>query len=228
MKLFRLLLLEALLAINAQANTEKAIFVAPQALATPDTGPSLADLHLDVLSPSQPALRTLLPVVFPNEDSPQGVQHWYLLLGLSPGQRHELKLCWAAIQPTAFWLDTFDLIHVFDTPDLIQSLAAYADSRQGDSITPPLDTGSIQASPLVSALFVRVKAAADFYTSNKTLMQQPPPVLVDLILDPYLLNIFPRSLVPTAAYITFLAAASVYISGRFWKRITPAKRNKGD
>ena len=45
-------------------------------------------------------------------------------------------------------------------------------------------------------LFLRVRAAADFFTTNKELMSSPPPVDVDLILDPYVSNVFPRSLGP--------------------------------
>jgi hypothetical protein len=40
-----------------------------------------------------------------------------------------------------------------------------------------------------------------------------------VVLDPYLLNIFPRSLLPTAAYIVLLAVGGYYISGFAWKRI---------
>jgi len=40
---------------------------------------------------------------------------------------------------------------------------------------------------------------------NKTLMANVPPVFVDIILDPYIFNVFPRSLLPTAAYIIILA-----------------------
>jgi hypothetical protein len=47
---------------------------------------------------------------------------------------------------------------------------------------------------------------------NKTLMEHVPPVFVDIILDPYLFNVFPRSLAPTAAYIVLLAIGSWYLS----------------
>jgi len=61
-------------------------------------------------------------------------------------------------------------------------------------------------------------------------MNQPPPVLVDLskmnlydsswsrantflvVLDPYVFNIFPQSLLPTALYITIIAILSWYLS----------------
>lgn len=43
-------------------------------------------------------------------------------------------------------------------------------------------------------------------------MEEPQDVLVDIILDPYLLNIFPASLVPTAGYITILAVFGWFLS----------------
>jgi ethanolamine transporter EutH len=63
-----------------------------------------------------------------------------------------------------------------------------------------------------STLFLQIFAAADYYTTNKTLMEQVPPVFVDIILDPYLFNVFPRSLVPTAVYIVLLAIGSWFLS----------------
>lgn len=77
--------------------------------------------------------------------------------------------------------------------------------------TPPLE--STTATGLVSStLFLHVQAAADYYTMNQTLMENVPPVFVDIILDPYLFNVLPRSLVPTVAYIIFLAIGSWYFS----------------
>ena len=43
------------------------------------------------------------------------------------------------------------------------------------------------------------------------------PVLVDIILDPYLLNIFPKSLVPTAGYLIALAILGWVLSGVIWR-----------
>lgn len=42
-------------------------------------------------------------------------------------------------------------------------------------------------------------------------MQHVPPVAVDLILDPFLLNIFPRSLVPTAGWILVVAVLATVL-----------------
>lgn len=63
-----------------------------------------------------------------------------------------------------------------------------------------------------SILFLQILAAADYYTMNKTLMENVPPVYVDIILDPFLFNVFPQSLVPTALYITILAIGSWFLS----------------
>jgi len=63
-----------------------------------------------------------------------------------------------------------------------------------------------------STLFLHILAAADYYTMNQTLMQYVEPVFVDIILDPFIFNIFPRSLIPTGAYIALLAIGSWYLS----------------
>jgi hypothetical protein len=50
-------------------------------------------------------------------------------------------------------------------------------------------------------------------------MKDVPPVYVDIILDPFIFNVLPRSLLPTAAYIVLLAIGgwylAKYISGWF-------------
>lgn len=66
-------------------------------------------------------------------------------------------------------------------------------------------------------LFLQIFAAADYFSLNRTLMETVPPVLVDVILDPYMLNIFPRSLLPTALYIVILAVGAWFLSGYTWR-----------
>lgn len=63
-----------------------------------------------------------------------------------------------------------------------------------------------------SLLLLQIKASADYFTDDEALMKDPPAVLVDLILDPYLFDIVPRSLVPTAGYIVVLAVVSWFIA----------------
>lgn len=93
----QLVVLFALLVNAALANTEKAIFLAPAAISLPDAAPTLDTLQLDTISPSNSTLRTPLPVAFPSENSPQGLESWFLLKGLNAGQRYELRVCWAAV-----------------------------------------------------------------------------------------------------------------------------------
>ncbi|PSR79770.1 hypothetical protein BD289DRAFT_455699 [Coniella lustricola] len=206
------------------ANVEKAIFLGPEPVNIPQTGPSLANLYLDVLSPEDWSLRTLLDAVFPTAELPRGVDAWLILDRLTEGQRYEVRVCWLATQPTAFHLETYDLPTVFETPALITSLHNYSMTRQ-PSQDPPSPASSQPSttrqktawSPASSTtgdddessiLFLRISAAADYFTLNSALMHSPEPVVVDLILDPFLANVLPRSLVPTVGFIVLVVAAS--------------------
>jgi hypothetical protein len=90
---------------------------------------------------------------------------------------------------------------VFDTPQLIQSLSAFAEERRSHALASPPTTPQLDRDSLV---LLRVQAAASYFAANKTLMLFPPPVSVDIILDRYIANVFPASLVPTAVYILLL------------------------
>jgi hypothetical protein len=215
MKPAHYLSLFACICIRVQANTEKTIFIAPLPELIPQP---LQDLHLAVLTPTAPSLRAALPVAFPavtGSKHPQGVESWYLLSNLNQGQRYEVRVCWAAIQPTTFWVDTLQASKILGDQELLQQLDRLStDKRRGQTQSPTV--GSSKS----SILFLRVVAAADFYTTNATLMLNPPPVHVDIILDPFIGNIFPKSLLPTAVYITILAVSSWFISGFIWRRLS--------
>lgn len=202
------------LIITVNANTEKLIFLGPSAITIPNVHPGLDDLRLDTLSPTgQHILETQLSVKFSTEAEPRGVQSWYLIEGLQEGRRYELRICWAATQPTKFWLDVHQITEVFETPLLVSSLAAYSERRQDFGLGDPEYTEADSSTSSKSALFLQIHSAADFFSSNRTLMEFPPAVDVDIILDPYLFNIFPRSLGPTAIYIAILAVGSWFLSG---------------
>ncbi|THZ75655.1 hypothetical protein D6C84_09034 [Aureobasidium pullulans] len=219
MLILSILLYTCFLAAPAIANVEKTILTAPESITFGDARPSLLDLHLVSLSPKKLAIRTALPVVFPTEEYPRGLSSWYLLGGLRPGQRYEVRICWAATQPTDFLLESFKVTDVFDSPALLQDLSIYAEERQSSLLGEDLTGSSEPTAVKQSALFLRIQSVASFYTTNKELMQYPPPVDVDIILDPYLLNIFPQSLLPTAAYIILLAGASWFLSGFAWAKL---------
>jgi len=110
---------------------------------------------------------------------------------------------------------------VFDSPELITSLAAYSETRQSEAKSYEDQTRSISRSfkksghgmdQLQSVLLLQILAAADYYTTNRTLMDHVPPVFVDIILDPFLLNVLPQSLVPTGIYLLIVAISSWYLA----------------
>ncbi|OCK78114.1 hypothetical protein K432DRAFT_406743 [Lepidopterella palustris CBS 459.81] len=221
------LVLSIALVNTVNANTEKIIFLGPSPITISNVHPGLDDLRLDTLSPvGQHTLETRLSVKFPTEAEPRGVESWYLLEGLEEGRRYEVRICWPATQPTQFWLDVHQITEVFETPLLISSLAIYSEQRQDLSLEDP-DYGKQDSSTIsASVLFLRVHSAADYYSSNRTLMEYPPAVDVDIILDPYLLNILPQSLGPTVIYITFLAIASWFVSGAIYTWLRDIKEER--
>lgn len=99
----------------ANANVEKTIFLGPPppplspslSSSTNPFNPDLSDLGLDRLSPPTPILRTKLNASFPDTEPDadastegkskgKGTESWFLLEGLVPGQRYEVRVCWVA------------------------------------------------------------------------------------------------------------------------------------
>ncbi|KAH7073804.1 hypothetical protein BKA63DRAFT_534183 [Paraphoma chrysanthemicola] len=202
---------------TVNANVEKTIFLGPSPVVLPNVRPSLDDLRLHVLSPLHTVLPTKLPVRFPSKSEPRGLESWYLLQGLEEGRRYEVRVCWPATQPTDFWLDTYWISDVFDTPELISSLAKYSEQIQETDVEflGAHDTASAPAAQ--SILFLRIQAAASYYSANRTLMEHPELVDVDIILDPFLLNILPQSLGPFAIYFTIVAVGGWFLSGYIYR-----------
>lgn len=211
------------------ANVEKTIFLAPPATLLPSIDPSLDDLGLQRLSPNNPVLRTKLNVSFPT-DTQSGTDSWYFLENLHPGQRYEVRICWLATQPTAFTLSTFTLRDALDDPSLLSAISVYASTRLDTKSYPVPHKPYAPVDPAPSpdsALFLRVRAAADFFSRDLSLMEAPPPVVADIILDPFLANIFPRSLVPTAAYVLVVAALALVVARFVWGQIQKTVHTAG-
>ncbi|EON61716.1 hypothetical protein W97_00932 [Coniosporium apollinis CBS 100218] len=217
------------LLVTVQANTEKVIFLGPSSITIPNISPGLEQLQLNALSPSRNKLETQLPVKFPTDEEPRGTQHWYLIEGLEEGRRYEVRICWVATQPTAFWLDVHTINEVFETPELISALAIYSEQRDRSVPRSPEPRQPDAAATSKSLLFLRIHSAADFFTTNQTLMNFPPDVDADIILDPFLLNVLPRSLGPTAVYLVVLAIVGWFLSGAIsrwlWKINEPEKEH---
>ncbi len=185
-------------------NVEKTIFLGPEGIRVPQQHPNLQDLYLDTLSPSTSTLRLKLPAAFPKPNAVRGEAAWFLLEGLRQHQRYEIRICWAAIvsehircissllclhfprtkwelkQPTSFSLDIFTLDEVFNTPSIVTSLAVYSESRPAFPSVIKIPRPASKGIDPISILFLRVEAAADYFTNNKTLMQNVPPVNVDI------------------------------------------------
>ncbi|KAK3906113.1 hypothetical protein C8A05DRAFT_41052 [Staphylotrichum tortipilum] len=194
-----------LLTSPVAANTEKTIFLGPVPAAAPPTQSPASSLGLPTLTPANGTLRTLLPARFPSPDHPDGVATWLVLDNLTPGQRYEVRVCWAATQPTEFTLTTFPLTAVLSTPALLASLPL----PQEPPSPPPK---SSTPSPSQSTLLLRILATADYFTTDPSLMRDVPPVAADIILDPFLFNAVPRSLAGTACYIAAVAVAAYFIA----------------
>ena len=115
-------------------------------------------------------------------------------------------------QPSSFRLRYYDLPTVWDTPKHITSLSEYSHERHRAGWVPAAgspERGDREASVLLLQIF----AAADFFTTNKTLMKNPPPVAVDISLDPYMFNLVPHILIPVILYITVVVVIS-FLAGR--------------
>ncbi|KAK7733064.1 hypothetical protein SLS53_007581 [Cytospora paraplurivora] len=194
------------------ANVEKTIFLGPGPVNVPHQHPTLSDLNIDSLTPEAWSLRTHLEAIFPTEELARGKSTWLILDNLTEGQRYEVRICWLATQPTDFHLETYTLPTVFDTPELITSLYNYSISRP-----PALATTTTGAHPSSgerqsSVLFLRIDAAASYFSHDRALMEHPEPVVADIILDPFVYNVLPRTLVPTVGYVVLIAALSWVLS----------------
>lgn len=80
-------------------------------------------------------------------------------------------------------------------------------------------------------LLLRIDAAADYFTTDRELMRRPEPVLADVILDPFVLNVLPRTLLPTVGYVILVAAASWVLAARLlmpWVRGLMVDGDGGD
>ncbi|KAL2821739.1 hypothetical protein BDW59DRAFT_164077 [Aspergillus cavernicola] len=215
----------SLLSLLASANVEKTIFIAPSALKIPTIDPTLDDLGLERLNPSDGMLRTKLNASFPtHEPGPGtrgvGTESWYFLENLNPGQRYEVRICWLATQPTAFALSTYTLPEILEDRSLFSAISLYSASRLSaippqTALTPNRRVSTTNTDPAPTAdsvLFLRIDAAADYFSLDQALMENVPPVLADIILDPFLGNVFPKSLVPTACWVCVVACLAVVVA----------------
>ncbi|QPG97950.1 hypothetical protein C2857_007083 [Epichloe festucae Fl1] len=210
--MLQILFLLHTLAQVAVANVEKIIFTGPPPSRLPGTNSTLSSLKIHTLTHNEASIRTTLDRVFASQQSgPRGLSSWVLLANLTESQRYELRICWSALEPTRVDIKAHVLDVVLEDPGLLQSLNTFSASRR-DARTVERSTAELSDSP---SLLIEIQAAADYFTDNKELMSNPPPVLVDLILDPFLLNVLPHSLSPTVCYLLLLSVATWFMARWF-------------
>lgn len=124
--------------------------------------------------------------------------------------QHNTSLTHNTQQPTDFHLQTYTLPAVLDTPELMTSLHNYSVSRQPALPATTTTTTGRQS----SALLLRIDAAASYFSPDRALMARPEPVAADVILDPFVCNVLPRTLVPTVGYVVLVAGLSWVLSTR--------------
>ena len=118
-------------------------------------------------------------------------------------------------QPTAFWLYTHTVDLTFATPDLLTGLSNYSYARHAQLTADDqqkLQLREANRDSKSTFIFLQVFAAAEYFSLNQTLMDVVPPVAVDVILDPYIFNVFPKSLLPTGLYLVVIAAGAWFLS----------------
>ncbi|KAF3186319.1 hypothetical protein TWF225_004834 [Orbilia oligospora] len=65
-----------------------------------------------------------------------------------------------------------------------------------------------------SDVYLKISTIAAYYTTNATLMDRPEPVLVDIILDEFLLGVLPRSLLNVGLFIVVMAGVAWYAGSK--------------
>jgi len=178
------------------ANVEKEIFLAP---AKDNNGvfglPRIPTIrHLK----EERTLRTTLNTSFEEH----GAQHWVLLDQLEPGRRYEVRICWPATQPTDFQMNLY-------APTEVSSSSLSSGMKASSGIG-----GSTSSSDgWSSQLYLQVFAKTAYYSSNQTRMENPEPVDVDIILDPFWLGVVPESLLLIGGLILIVAVGAWWVGG---------------
>ena len=171
MKLYNYFLVPVSLCFHfASANVEKIIFKGPAPLSIHSEGPSLENLQLLTINPTNATLRTPIQPMWASEESPAGTTSWFIMHNLTEGQRYELRLCWAATVG-------HDIVYIelYLTTYSNQPISSSSGSLWKKSSIMPLSSPLLQTTPNLA----RSKAPTWATTSS-----QPPPPLQSLAHNP--------------------------------------------
>ncbi|CUS09982.1 unnamed protein product [Tuber aestivum] len=219
------ILLLALFSTVVLGNVEKAIFVAPSnpqdlLFNGANSTERLEALYPGLLklnpSPTCEGICHQLRVTLDTSFIGSGERHWVALDHLEQGKRYEVRICWAATSPTDFTLNIYTASQLLDNPSLFANMTAYAFHRL--SLSPISELYAPSAAPR-SVLYLDIQAKAGYYTHEKPRMESPDPVEVEIILDPFILNVLPESLLPTVVMIVLITLFAFWASGRVYNAL---------
>ncbi|RPA84185.1 hypothetical protein BJ508DRAFT_42203 [Ascobolus immersus RN42] len=182
------------------ANVEKAIFMPEEASVINYNGEFS-------LSPEAPVVSISLDTAFITSEQPKGLTHWGVLKGLNVGQRYEIRVCWAATSPGDFYFNLYTPKQIVSVPNHPQqNLISETDHHSN-------------VDPTTADLVLELSAVASYFSTNKTRMASADPVHVQLILDPFLFNILPQSLLPTVIYLVIVGLVAILLSGVIYNKL---------
>ena len=111
-------------------------------------------------------------------------------------------------QPTAFSISTLLFPDIDESPILNTSLYSYVESRQQHrrylDTTETSDYSDFEWRGQFHGLLLHIRAAADYYTTNRTLMIDVPPVKVDIS------EVNPDPRIPSYLTVVFSSTRSLH------------------
>ncbi|PWW72681.1 hypothetical protein C7212DRAFT_226101, partial [Tuber magnatum] len=125
-------------------------------------------------------------------------------------------------------LNIYTASQLLDKPPLLANMTAYSSRQLSLS---PINELSVPSTAPRSVLYLVIQAKADYYTHEKHRMETPDPVEVEIILDPFILNVLPESLLPIVITIVLIALSAFWASGRVYnalRNIASLDQSRGD
>lgn len=141
---------------------------------------------------------------------------WAVLEKLILGKRYEVRIIWAATEPAKFELEVFTAVEVGEMG--VEGLVIQGEEKGGkEEGKEEANNGALGSSQGI-VMYLRVLAKKDPYN--------PDPVKIELILDPFLWNILPESLLCIGVVVVLVAGAAWWVSGRVERWLSMVARQQ--
>ncbi|KAF8455387.1 hypothetical protein BGX38DRAFT_1267308 [Terfezia claveryi] len=210
---------------SALANVEKVIFI-PNSPTDPPLQLTRIPSNLIRLSPNSPRLSTALNLTTNitgrerdeggngrgGEGEGEERATWAVLEKLNLGKRYEVRIIWAATEPAKFELGVFTAVEVGEMG--VEGLVIQGEEKGGKEEERKEANDGSQG----IVMYLRVLAKKDPYN--------PDPVKIELILDPFLWNILPESLLCIGVVVVLVAGAAWWVSGRVERWLSMVARQQ--